>query len=78
MPDDSNGRVTNAILSTKLDHVLEKLDDFQLHAADRELRLRGLENKVGRVEERQGILAVGNGVFSTMAAVVAGWFGART
>jgi len=78
MPDtDSNGRVTLAVLSTKLDNVIKLLEDYNKDADDRELRLRKLEEKVGRYEERQGVIAGLQAVFTTIAALIAGWFGSR-
>ena len=36
-----------------------------------------IEDRVIRVEERQGILATGQAVFTAVAAAIAGWLGVR-
>ena len=89
MTDTENGRVTLAIIQRDILHLTALFVD---HASadikrsdDREDRLREIEyvripqieNRVGRVEERQGGIAVGQGIFTTIAAVIAGWFGSR-
>lgn len=86
--DSDNGRVTLAILSTKLDNLLEKIEEYhrdaeenaasiRVDAKEREQRIRCLEDKVGRIEERQGIIAAGQGVFTVIASSIAAWFGSR-
>lgn len=84
--DDGNGRVTLAILSTKLDHIREMLEDQMAEAHDRETRIRCIENerlpkldnRIGRVEDAQGRIAAAQTVFTTVAAVIAGWFGSKS
>ena len=86
--DSDNGRVTLAILSTKLDNLLEKIEEYhrdaeenaasiRIDAKEREQRIRCLEDKVGRIEERQGIIAAVQGVFTLIASSIAAWFGSR-
>lgn len=88
MPDSDNGRVTLAILSTKLDNLLDKIEEYhrdaeenaasiRVDAKEREARLRCLENQVNRIEERQGTMAKMQAAFTAVAAIIAGWFGAR-
>lgn len=36
-----------------------------------------IEDRVIRVEERQGVLATGQGIFTIIAATIAGWLGVR-
>ena len=83
MPDTDNGRITLAILSTKLDNLLQKIGEYhqdaeenaaaiRVDAKERESRIRCLEERMGRVEERQGIYAIAQGVYATVAAFVAG------
>ena len=88
-PDTPNGRVTLAVLGEKMDNFESLLQSIRVEvkvgADDREMRLRclenirfpSIENRVGRVEERQGAFAVGQGIFTTIAAVIAGWVGSR-
>lgn len=97
--DSDDGRVTLAILSTKLDHLLERIDEYhrdaeenaaairvaaketeekaRIDAEKREQRIRCLEDKVGRIEERQGTMARLQAAFTAVAALIAGWFGSR-
>lgn len=89
MPDTDNGRVTLAVIQNDILHLTNLLEDHiasdNKRADDREERLRcleqvripAIENRVSRVEEKQGALAVGQGIFTTIAAVIAGWFGSR-
>ena len=84
MPDSDNGRITLAILSTQLANVERKIDEYhrdaeenaaalRVDAKEREKRIRTLENAVGRIQERQGIYAIAQGVYATIAAAVAGF-----
>ena len=88
MPDSDNGRVTLAVLSTKLDNLLEKIEAYhrdaednvaiiRIDAKEREERIRTLEQKIGRIEERQTIWAAAQGIYATIAAAIAGFIGAR-
>ncbi len=40
-------------------------------------QLNAVEDRVIRVEERQGVLATGQAVFTAVAAAIAGWLGVR-
>jgi len=75
--DDGNGRVTLAVLSTKLDHIIKRLDDFDDGAEGREIRIRTLEQKMIHIEERTGIAAALQAAFTAVAATLAGWIGTR-
>lgn len=74
---EGNGKVTLAVLAAKLDYITEKLDDFNEGACDREKRLRTVEGQVGRLEERQGVIAGLQAAYTTIAAVIAGFLGTR-
>lgn len=51
MAEDSNGRVTMAILNTKLDNVISRLDEFKTNHIDHEKRLSRLEQTSERRSE---------------------------
>jgi len=74
---EGNGKVTLAVLGTKLDNILEQLKEYNKDAEDREARIRVLERQVGRLEERQGIIAGLQATYATIAAVIAGFLGTR-
>ena len=40
-------------------------------------RINCVEDRVIRVEERQGVLATGQTIFTVIAATIAGWLGVR-
>ena len=77
MPDTDDGRVTLAVLSNKLDNILEQLKTYSRDAEDHEARIRCLEKQMNRVEERQGIMAALQTIYTTIAAVIAGFLGTR-
>ena len=77
MPDTDNGRITLAVLSTKLDNILEQLKTYGRDADDHEARIRCLEKQMNRVEERQGIMAGLQAGYTTIAAAIAGFLGTR-
>ncbi len=67
---ENNGRVTMAILSTKLDTVIDKLDDLaRLQATDHD-RIGVVERDVAVVKERQGLWATAITVFNGVVAYV--------
>ena len=75
--NDGNGRVTMAVLGEKLDNLDGKvtmaLDDAKAERKERE----ALGTRVTRLEERMGILGALQAVYTTVAAAVAGFIGAR-
>ena len=77
MPDTQNGLITLAVLSTKLDNVLLKLDEYGKDQSDHEGRIRTLERQATRLEERQSVIAGLQAAYTTIAAVVAGFLGTR-
>ena len=81
MPDTPEGKVTLAVIQSDIRHltgIVEALSDkMQSCHEDHEQRLRSLETRVTRIEQKQGVLATGQAAFTTAAAVVAGWFGSR-
>jgi len=86
MPDMENARAL-AVMAERFDNfealLLSIRTEIKAVSADQEVRLRvlenvrvpAIENRVVRVEERQGAIAVGQGIFTTIAAAIAGWFG---
>ena len=82
MEDPGNGRVTLAVIQRDIQHLSQLLEDHidicTAGANDREHRLRIMEDHVGRLEERQGVIAAAQVSFTTIASLIAGWFGART
>jgi len=56
--DDERPRgVTLALISAKLDTVLEKLAEFRVEQAEHDDRIRELETDSARLKERLGLLA---------------------
>ncbi len=75
--DNENGRVTLAVLGEKLDNLDGKvtvaLDDAKAERKEREK----VGTRVTRLEERMGILGALQAVYTTVAAALAGFIGAR-
>lgn len=72
-----NGRVTLAVLSTKLDMVIERLDELGTMVAQNHDRTIQLEGRVHRLEDR---VTAWQGIQTAIAAVlaaVAAWLGVR-
>lgn len=77
MAGDSNGRVTMAILSTKLDTVITKLDSLaELQARDHD-RIGALEGELRRTNDRVSVWQAGQAGLSMLLAAVAAWWGSR-
>ena len=77
MAGDSNGRVTMAILSTKLDTVITKLDSLaELQARDHD-RIGALEGELRRTNDRVSAWQAGQGVLSVVLSALATWLGVR-
>lgn len=81
MTDADNEKVTLAILGVKIDNLNENLSDgferIESRLSDHETRLRSVEDKAKSNEQRLGMAATGQAIFTTIAAVLAGWFGSR-
>ena len=79
--DDGNGRVSMAILATKLDNIEALLKahihDDEYEHADYETRIRDLKNNQTIIRERQNIIAGFNATLSVIASAVAGFLGVR-
>ena len=79
--DDGNGRVSMAILATKLDNIEGLLKahirDDECDHADFETRIRTLTNNQTVIRERQNILAGFNATLSVIASAIAGFLGVR-
>lgn len=74
---DSNGRVTMAILATKLDTVIAKLDDLgRLQASDHD-RIGALEGELRRTNDRVSAWQAGQGALSVVLSALATWLGVR-
>lgn len=77
MPDTENGRVTLAVVSTKLDVMSAKLDDlvglFREHCKANE----ATEDRVTRLEGKVNAWNAFQGVFTAIAASLAGFLGTR-
>jgi len=77
MADNTNGRVTNAVLSTKLDSLIEKVDEYHKDHDALEKRVRVNETDVAKIKERLNLFAGVQAGLSLAFSVVAGWFGAQ-
>lgn len=75
--DNGNGRVTMAILATKLDTVIAKLDDLgKLQASDHD-RIGALEGELRRTNDRVSAWQAGQGALSVALSALAAWLGMR-
>ena len=74
MADTTNGRVTLAVLGTKMDMLTAKLDEHcDLHR-DLDVRLREVEIEQGAQKVRAGVLAGINAAFTAIAAAAVAAF----
>ena len=85
--DNSNGRVTLAIIGTKIDHILDRLDRIErrldafdqrmlcdeIAAQNRETRLKQVEDETQRLNAKSNIFDGVNGMLAVIAGLV-GWF----
>jgi len=78
MTDTSNERVTMAILSTKLDQVLNWQERITELIANDHDRIGTLEGRTQRIEEKQGLWAGIQTTVSLALAAVAAWLGMRS
>ena len=78
MPDTPNGRVTMAVLSTKLDQVLEWQKRMTTIISDDHDRIGALEGRAQRIEEKQSIWAGIQTTISLALAGIAAWLGMRS
>ena len=83
MTDTSNGRVTMAILSTKLDQVLEWQKGrspcpMETLISDDHDRIGALEGRAQRIEDKQGVWTGIQTTISLALAAVAAWLGMRS
>ena len=75
--DNSNGRVTMAVLGTKLDTVIAKLDELsRLQAMDHD-RIGCLEGDLRRTNDRVSAWQAGQGALSVLLSAAAAWLGMR-
>jgi len=75
--DDGNGRVTMAVLGTKLDTVIAKLDDLgRMQASDHD-RIGNLEGELRRTNDRVSAWQAGQGALSVVLSALATWLGVR-
>jgi len=82
--DNGNGRVTMAVLGTKLDTVIEKLEELQAQRnKDRDEqdkdhdRIGVLEGEINRVKDRQGVMAGLQAGLALLLSAAAAWWGSR-
>ena len=78
MPDTPNGHVTMAILSTKLDQVLEWQKRIIDRISDDHDRIGALEGRSRRIEDKQGVWAGIQTTISLALAGIAAWLGMRS
>ena len=72
-----NNRVTLAVLSTKLDVVIAKLDELAaLQAADHD-RIGVLEGEVKRLDDRVSAWQAIQAALSVMLSAIAAWIGVK-
>ncbi len=75
--DNGNGRVTMAVLSTKLDTVITKLDELgRVQDRDHD-RIGALEGEVRRIDGRVSTWAAGQSALSVIASAIAAFLGVR-
>ena len=78
--DNGNGvktRVDIAVVNTKVDEILRRFDKFEskLDAMCDDIECH--DRRITKVESKTDALAVANGIFTTIAAAIAGWVGSR-
>ena len=73
--EGSNGKVTLAILSTKLDAVLEDTKEIKANGKALEERVRDVENEQVRNQVQHKYLMWGQGVFTLALTAVRAKFG---
>lgn len=77
MADTGNGRVTMAILATKLDTVIAKLDQLaSLQASDHD-RIGALEGELRRTNDRVSVWQAGQAALTFIGSAVAAFLGMR-
>ncbi len=74
---DGNGRVTMAVLSTKLDQVIAKLDRLGEQQDQDHDRIGALEGEIKRTNDRVSGWTVGQAALSMILASIAGFLGMR-
>ena len=75
--DDGNGRVTMAVLGTKLDTVIAKLDDLTRQQDSDHDRIGVLEGDLRRTNDRVSVWQAGQGALSVVLSALATWLGVR-
>ena len=75
--DDGNGRVTMAVLGTKLDTVIAKLDDLTRQQDSDHVRIGVLEGDLRRTNDRVSVWQAGQGALSVVLSALATWLGVR-
>lgn len=73
----NNGRVTNAILGTKLDALHEDVKHLCAQCETRDVRLRAVEQEQAKQSERMGIFGIINAGWSVFVAAIAGYIGSQ-
>jgi len=80
MPDTDDGRITLAVLSTKLDRVLQDLDDIKRRQASDHDRIPPLESatkdnkcEIDRLRNRDTAGTVVTGIGTIIAAILGAW-----
>lgn len=80
MPDE-NGRVTMAVLATRLDALTEEIRRLRQDVCDRlddhEARLRDTERRVVAQEQRLGLFTGSLFVLQVIGSAIASWLGMR-
>ena len=77
MADDERPRgVTLALISAKLDTVLEKLAEFKVEMDEHQERIRELETDAARLKERVGLFAVALVATQLVGSSLAAYIGA--
>lgn len=74
---ERNARVTMAVLATKLDTVIAKLDELaRLQATDHD-RIGALEGEIRRTNDRFSAWQAGQGALAVLLSALAAWLGVR-
>ena len=87
-PDSENGRVTLAVLGAKLDSLSDKLDGLlekqdlvdrvvHEHSVQIASQCQRLDGRIDRVDDKLKGWQAGQGIFTAIAAAIAGWLGTR-
>lgn len=76
--ENGNGRVTMAVIGTKLDYLITKVNDIEDCVTADHDRVGALEGEVKRIEGRVNGWAAAQSAFTTALSAIAAWLGMRS